>query len=89
MGLIAITVWRGVRRKSGRAVLSLVSFLTPIISHHGVSIFILRRALTMSRLLNGHPVSVQYELLTSNYTKFEPVRMRMIRGSDVMWLSVR
>ena len=88
MGLIAITVWRGVRRKSGRAVLSLVSFLTPIISHRGVSIFILRRALTMSRLLNGHPVSVQYELLTSNYKK-EPVRMRMIRGSDVMWLSVR
>ena len=65
MGLIATSDHglAGSSQKSGRAVLSLVSFLTPIISHCGISIFILHCALTMSRLLNGHPVSVQYELL--------------------------
>ena len=67
MGLIATSDHglAGSLQKNGRAVLSLVSFLTPIISHCGISVFILLRALTMSQLLNvnGHPVSVQYDLL--------------------------
>ena len=45
------------------ASLSLASFLTPTVSHHGVSIFILLCVLTTSWLLNSNPVSDQYDLL--------------------------
>ena len=96
MGLIA-TLDHGLAgssQKSGRAVLSLVSFPTPIISHRGVSVFILLRALTwtMSQLLNvnGHPISVQYDLLLqeSRVSRFAAARLGVSISCPQVLISV-